>query len=506
MNDPDARTADAHAQAKLRKVALGILAVILLFGVGLVRELDRRQVERNRFEPLSALEAPLRMRAAGGDRVYLLTTQVEHPLVTRTLWRSRSIDAGQGRVNIDLWALDATTLEPLWRRRISQGEGRELHSASLLGADGDAFWIHAGQLLALSARDGKLLADGAVLLQRTPGLAGQLVGERRYYGMDAAGAWLLDAQARHWRLDGGSFVATPIDRSRPAARNPQVVLPAKSGAGQGLNYHQQRGVNLEDRWLGLFSAQEMERLQASRSAAHGSAGPVARMMAAADAESAMGSVDGMGQRRRMWLAERRMVSAAPEGWNDPMPDGSPSILPDNWGKKARYSNFKPLPRSREYLDGGLLALETHRGHPIVLREPDSVLVLHRDRLGEHGQYRLARVAGPDGEERWNALLPLTNINAVLPGDDSLVVLGRWFQTDDELRARDAAAREANPRPWLWRWLDAGEVGTALRDSWNDAAEQLVAIDHASGRVSKFELGGPLREFPASPVAQPARTD
>lgn len=488
--------------ALLRRIAFAVLALVVVGGAALMRELDRRQVERNRMEPLMALEAPGRARVAGQDRIYLLTSQVEHPLVWRTLMggRWRTVDAGRSRVNIDLWALDAGTLKPVWRSRIPHREQSSLRGAALLGIDGDTVWAHAGQPLALSARDGALLADAATLVRRNPGLAGQLPDEAKYFQMDAAGVWLLDAQARHWRIDAASFAATPVDRSRPAPRNPRVVLPAKVGAGQLLSYSQQRGVDLGHRWLGMFSDMEMRALQAGFHAAKHGDGPAKRLMAYNDAHGSLRDLGGIGQRRRLWQADRRMVSAAPEGWNDPSPDGSPSVLPDNWGQKAEYANFRPLPESVEYLDGGLVALETYRGLPVLLRAPDSVLVLHRDRMGEHGQYRLARVAGPQGKQLWNAALPLTNLNAILPGEGSLVLLGRWFQTDAHVREQRAQARKANPGPRLWRWLDHDPTGSEHRDGYHDAVEQLVSIDHASGRLAVFDMAGPVREFPVSPAS------
>lgn len=499
MDRSDSASAGAYRLTTLRKTALGVLGLLVAGIVLLIGEMDRRQVERNRLEPMSALEGPVRMQVDGQDRVYLLTTQVERPLVWRTLTRQRTLDTSRGTVNIDLWALDAGTMAPIWRRRISDSEESALRDAALLGADGDTLWLHVAQPVAVSARDGRRLTDAAGLAKRNPGLADQIVEEDRYFGMDAAGAWLLDAQARHWRIDGQDFAATPVDRSRPAVSDPGVVLPAKVGAGQLLSYSQQRGVDLGKRWLGVFSDAEMEKFRAGMHTARHGDGPATRLMAYTDAYGSLRELGATGQRRRLWQADRRMVSAAPEGWNDPMPDGSPSILPDNWGEKAEYSDFRPLPESGEYLDGGLLALETYRGVPFFLHKPDSVLVLHRDRLGEHGQYRLARVAGPKGQQLWDARLPLTNLNALLAGQDSVVLLGRWFQTGEQVRQQREQARKANPGPWLWRWLDAGLDDAGHRDQYHDAAEQLVSVDHASGRVRAFDMSGPMREFPATPA-------
>ena len=45
------------------------------------------------------------------------------------------------------------------------------------------------------------------------------------------------------------------------------------------------------------------------------------------------------------------------------------------------------------------------------RDPDSVFVLSRDRLGEEGRLQLARVAGPAGKPVWSTALPLSNMSA-----------------------------------------------------------------------------------------------
>lgn len=491
--------------AMMRKIGLAVFSAVICGTALLIAELDRKQIERNRLEPLSALEAPLRMRVDGQDRIYLLTTQVERPLIWRSLTRRYTLDTSRGRVNIDLWALDAATLKPTWRSRISSKEEATLRGAALLGADGDTLWVHAAQPLALSVRDGRLLADRDALSERNVKLRGQMLDEPKYFGVDAAGAWLLDAQARHWRIDGASFVATPVDDGVAPARNPRVVLPARVGAGQMMSYNQQRGVELGDHWLGMFSASEMKTLQSRLHVAKDGTRPVKRLIARSDADGSLRDISAAGQRRQLWRADRRLVSAAPEGWNDPLPDGSPTNLPDTWGQRAEYVNFRLLPDRTDYLDGGLLALETYRGIPLLPREPDSVLILHRDRMGKHGQYRLARVAGPDGKPLWDALLPLTNLNAILPGERSLVLLGRWFQTDEQIRHREQQARTANPTPWFWRWLDEDTERPGHRDAYNDAVEHLVAIDTANGRVSAFDMGGTMREYPVSGASASATT-
>jgi len=78
-----------------------------------------------------------------------------------------------------------------------------------------------------------------------------------------------------------------------------------------------------------------------------------------------------------------------------------------------------------------------------------------------GQLALARIAGPHGRVVWNRVLPLT----------SLLLYGGWFQ----------------PKRGAFESRD------------NDAVTHLVAIDLASGRVSKLDFSGATHDFPHQPL-------
>jgi len=87
----------------------------------------------------------------------------------------------------------------------------------------------------------------------------------------------------------------------------------------------------------------------------------------------------------------------------------------------------------DYLDPGLLSVNSQ---PLLLRNPDSVLILHRDRLGEEGRLQIDRVAGPKGRTLWKAALPLSMLQSVMPGDNSLVLAGVLFTPRQNNRPRD----------------------------------------------------------------------
>jgi hypothetical protein len=156
-------------------------------------------------------------------------------------------------------------------------------------------------------------------------------------------------------------------------------------------------------------------------------------------------------RFRLWRAHVEQVSAAPDGW--------PADFPDNWGTYPVYSDYASLPAAPVFLAAGLL----DRGEgdsPVWLRGPDSVLVLHRDRLGEEGRLRLARVAGPDGRVVWDAALPLSIVQSVMADEDRLVLFGREYRPAESNRPHDP---------------------------YHDADQRLVSIDPDDGRIVSFNF-------------------
>ncbi|MFN8641789.1 MAG: hypothetical protein U0802_09085, partial [Candidatus Binatia bacterium] len=151
-----------------------------------------------------------------------------------------------------------------------------------------------------------------------------------------------------------------------------------------------------------------------------------------------------------WSAQVTAVSAAPRDW--------PAELPDNWGTRDRFSDYQPLPEAPPFLQAGLLG-DGRTPHPMWYREPDSVLVLHHDKVGDAGRLRLARVAGPGGRVVWDAALPLADLVASTYGATHVALLGR---------APNAA-------------YEPGD------ESSREEHEVLVAVDVASGAVAPFDL-------------------
>ena len=111
-----------------------------------------------------------------GDRVFLLTGQ------WRTLFSLDDEGPRETDLFVDLWAFDAATAKPLWRRRLQTERNGAMAGRSILGAEGSTLWLLLPRgVVAASLTDGAIQADGARIEARNPQLKGLLPKEHRYF-------------------------------------------------------------------------------------------------------------------------------------------------------------------------------------------------------------------------------------------------------------------------------------------------------------------------------------
>ncbi len=367
------------------------------------------------FSPLGMFGAPIFVTEQGGGRAYFLTGQ------WRT-FRTVSRGASSGQVTtyfyVDLWAVDAATAKPLWRKRLESERGGGMSDRTLLGADSGTLWLMIkSRLVAVSAADGSVLAPTGHVESQNPELQGLMPTEDRYYLFDARGLIITSADARQWRIDPVTFKASPAP---PVGEASAKAFPPVFYTPSGTSLHLVRSVVSPGRWLGLLTDDEAKFLQQ-----YGNIG---------DAWDEV--------RRRLWSARTENNDKFFESFLD-------------------YKDLKPLDIPPDFLQPGLLR-EYQVGTQLpalTLGEPESVLVVHRERLGDAGKIRLARVATPEGSIVWESTLPLTVIQSVKRMDKTLLIFGVEFIEGDP------------------------EIRDALRDS----PERLVAVDLASGAVSNFSF-------------------
>jgi len=405
--------------------ALGFIAVVLLvIGGGVVAVLNSKPIAT----PADVIGPPVRAASSHGDRVYILTSQ----------WKTYR--PGVGRLNagptytdllVDVWAFGAGDAKPAWRTRLETKRSGVNMGRTLLGADGGKLWaLSQDGLVGLSLDDGAVTADPARIEATNPQLKGLLPKDPRYYRFDAGGLGFTAADGRSWRVDGRSLAAR-VDPSGEAVATGPATIPAHIGGGNSYWVFMTRGLQMQTRWLGLLNEREAEAIrkaQAENTNGIKADGP--------------GGIDPENQpRTRMWTAKIGGRSAF-------------------FGPRRVFSDFAPLPESPEFLQGGLLTDGRIHSLPILLFKPDSVLVLHKDRLGDEGRFRLTRVSGPLGKAVWTVDLPMDRIESVMPGKGSVAMVG------------------SRPEKPTWR----SGVNNRPED-----VDQVVAIDYATGAMGVYGL-------------------
>jgi hypothetical protein len=185
-------------------------------------------VPPDELDPAELVGAPLRVPGATGDRLFLLTDQ------HLRRWERRNRPSGRQMVDgfvhysmhrWELWALDADSLKPLWRRVLREARPSIPSETAprLLGSDGEHVWWQAGTAGAMPE---------GVPVQEPPPVGPQALdvadGAPRSAALPEAGPAYRPADAEHtlWRYQSGS-------------------------------------VRLGDRWLGLVTDAEAESFQRS---------------------------------------------------------------------------------------------------------------------------------------------------------------------------------------------------------------------------------------------------
>jgi len=387
------------------------LLVILVVGILLVWKW-------NSFGPRLFLTPPeilggvVRTDGESGGRLYYLTGQWEKR-VSRIGSRSSSSTKTVSWLNIDLWELDTATAQPLSRRRISRSKVNGDNKA--LGMEQGVLWARIPELVGIRLTDGEVIVDSAKIETRNPSLAGLMpkpaqAGTFLPESMQAlkftpeSGMVVRLDDARQVRIDPLTLEATPfvapreeetgkgnsneLEASTPAAR------VAVHGLSNGMDWYAMlRGVTMlrpdgSGQWLGLLADTELAQMQESHIVSH--------------------QMDFTTPRRhRLYRAEVK-------------------VSQDFMGRGGGYQDVTVLPQSPEFLMAGLLTQGpggSSGQSAMWRREPDSVFVLSRDRLGDAGRLQLARISGPDGVPVWSVALPLADMSAWLPGERHALILG-----------------------------------------------------------------------------------
>ncbi|MGB0133336.1 PA2928 family protein [Dokdonella sp.] len=384
------------------------------------------------LQPALFQSMPLRATHADVDRIYLVSTQ------SQTLYLATGRGGNRIRtdyLHVDLWALDAATATVAWRKRMRSFKGREregriLPGFRILGVDGKTLWLDLDGPLGIALDDGHVVADSARIEQRNPMLAGKLLFDPGYVAFGRNGLQLTLDDASQWRIDAADLSAAP--RDTPVSRPDSIVPPANS-LPSATSQFQIRGLRIGEYWLGVLTDAEADQLSKPPVVPGHEPNERPGVMQQFLNENHVPTPinDPLPQPYRLWRARTKEVSAAPPDW--------PKELPDNWGTRTAFSDYAALPDSPTLLRAGLLRGNRDADVPFWYRDPDSVLVLHTDRLGPAGRLQLSRISGPLGKRVWNTPLPMVSLSSVMRGENDLVLWGSEPASADVQREENGVA-------------------------------------------------------------------
>lgn len=369
------------------------------------------------FEPPQLAGRPALVDDAGKPRLWVLTKQEEQRQVAVGGPGRRSGGSRDDTFfHFDLQALDTETARPLWKQRLltlgddeargtrpSRVIGSAAHGA-LLGQDGGVVWLVLdNEPWAVSAADGKPIANEAGIEERNPELKGLLPSESKFYGFDQ-GLVVMTADARQLVIRGPAlkavpYVPTPVPVAPPELKSngtPRIV-PLRIAIGDVPA----RLVELDGQRIGLYSDAE------AKDAADDTFGDHLRYPYSILKEGAQ-------VRRRFWHANTVPTTRFDETFD-------------------RFTAFTPIDPAPTFLNGRFVKVPgTDDAMP--LDPPAGVLVWHNTRIDNEGRLAVTRL-DTTLKSLWTAELPISetpNSPAVsywpLPG--RLLVMGARQTLED----------------------------------------------------------------------------
>ena len=195
-----------------------------------------------------------------GKQAWLATIQEEQ--------RSRHVGRGSRRsgtwitehyYHLRLQGHDPASAQRLWLKELKvlrDKEGGRNAEVRILGQQGEVVWVWMhDQVLALSARDGSLVADRSTLEQANPDLKGLVPAELKFHTFIGVLVITL-ADARRMRIDVPGFRATPYQVADERQFSYAVSLGTTWNGGHDTQDFGVRHGRFGKDWIGLLSGKE----------------------------------------------------------------------------------------------------------------------------------------------------------------------------------------------------------------------------------------------------------
>ena len=459
--------------------------------------------------------------AGSGKQAWLATIQEEE--------RSRNVGGGSRSVgkwvteshyHLRLQAHDPATARRLWLKELKvlrDKDGGRNAQLRILGQQGDVVWVWVhDQVLALSARDGSMVADRATLERVNPGLKGLVPDELKFHTFIGALVVTL-ADARRMRIEVPGFRATAYQVADERQFSHAVSLGTTWNGGHDTQEFGVRHGRFGEDWIGLLSERE------ARDAEDDTSGDNYADSADIDDERDMA-------RRTFWRAaataynddflvygghkgvqgycadraertardddSNAFMRAAADGNLDGYNNGARATAPATHAQRIRdcvqtfdAEKFKRIvklermpgagewlqgrmlkaeavPRAPQWVQRGIMMKPAVRG-PLLLDDPDGVLVLHRTRMDAQGRLALSRVDATFARTLWTAVLPydaLTNRWAV---SSHLLLNGNWSETREGVTTRHEALLSLDLASGHWSGWDIGADASLSKATGSD---------------------------------------
>jgi hypothetical protein len=392
------------------RIAVSLLVVLIL-----------SSCSRSEFRETRRDGPPVLVMHAEQAQLWLLTKQEE----------SKSRHVGGGNRTIGKWVTDdyyhfhlhihdVQTTERVEKKLLltlkDDGGG---HSAEgrILGQDRDAVWLFLNdQPVALSSKDGSMLADAKALETRNPALQGMLSKEKKFYLFDA-GLIVITADGQHFRLRAPDFKA---ESYTPVSNNDLIMMKIMATQWNGGYQTQDFLVHtgkINGKWLGLLSEKDAADTRDDE----------------AGDDFKCNYPEGKGARRTFWRAST----------------GSPKKFSE--GDQAYLADITKVPGAATYLESGLLIRQGTK-EPFILGNPGHIFVAHRTRLDSEGRLAITRVDDAL-QEIWTAKLPIDVLQNRFSSGESILMYGMVQKTVKGVTRSEELITSLN-------------LGTGAIQSWN----------------------------------------
>lgn len=431
--------------------------------------------------------------------------------------RSRHIGGGSrssGRwvtdyiYHLRLQAHDPATAQRLWLKELKvlrDKEGGMGAQIRVLGQQGDIVWVWVhDQVLALSARDGSLVADRAALAKANPGIAGVLPSELKFYTFIGKLVVTL-ADARRVGIEMPGYRAAPYQVADERQFSHAVSLGTTWNGGYDTRDFGVRHGRFGNDWIGLLSEREARDAEDDSRGDHYADSvdidderELARRTfwrATATAWNDDFLVYGGRKGVQGYCADRAesaardddsnaFMRAAADGNLDDYEDGARATAPathrqrikdcvENFDaeKFKRIVTLERISGAGEWLQGRLLKAEAVPGAPewiqrgilmkpavrapLRLQDPDGVLVLHRTRMDAQGRLALSRVDGGFARTSWTAVLPYDALTNRWSVGSHLLLNGNWNEVREGVTTRHEAMLSLDLGDGRWQAWDIG---------------------------------------------------